>query len=108
MTFSISGVLSGQPASTYTPEPTTSQQAPQPPPQPSGDSVTLSQSAQVSQLNMQGQSSTEIAEALGISVSVVDSDLGIVAANFTSSPASVAATTAASATSTQSTSAVAK
>jgi DNA-binding CsgD family transcriptional regulator len=107
MMFSIAGALSGQPANTYTSVPTASQQAPQPPPQPSGDTVTLSESAQVSQLNMQGQSSTEIAEALGISVSIVDSDLGIVAANVTSSPAP-AATTAASVTSTQSTSAVAK
>jgi hypothetical protein len=44
------------------------------------DTVTLSQSAQVDQLNLQGASPTQIAEKLGISLANVDLDLGIVTA----------------------------
>jgi DNA-binding NarL/FixJ family response regulator len=91
MTFSISGAVSGQPANTYTPAPAATQQAPQP--QPSGDTVALSQSAQINQLNLQGQSAKQIAEALGIPVSTVDSDLGIVAATVTSNAAGAPAAT---------------
>ena len=102
MTFSISGAVPGQPANPYTPAPAATQPAPQP--QQSGDTVALSQSAQINQLNMLGQSATEIAEALGISISTVDSDLGIVTANVTStSSAPVPDATTASATSAQST-----
>jgi DNA-binding CsgD family transcriptional regulator len=50
-----------------------------PAPQSSGDTVTLTQSAQVSQLRAQGESASSIAQNLGVSVSVVNLDLGIVA-----------------------------
>jgi hypothetical protein len=82
MPLSISGTLSAQ--STDAPAQAATQQALQP--QPSPDTVTLSQSAQVSQLHQQGQSPLQIAENLGIPVSTVDSDLGIVAANAASKP----------------------
>jgi DNA-binding NarL/FixJ family response regulator len=52
-------------------------------PQLSGDTVTLSQSAQVLQLNQQGQQPPQISLNLGISVSTVDSDLGITASTGT-------------------------
>ena len=79
MTPSISGTVSAQPAYTHSPAPAATQQAPQP--QPSADTVTLSLSAQVSQLRIQGQGPSQIAEVLGIPVSTVNSDLGIVAPN---------------------------
>jgi hypothetical protein len=44
----------------------------------SSDKVTLSESAQVSQLNQQGENPSEIAKNLGITVALVDLDLGIV------------------------------
>jgi DNA-binding CsgD family transcriptional regulator len=44
----------------------------------STDTVTLSQAAQVHQLNVQGQSPSQIAANLGISVANVDADLGVV------------------------------
>ena len=87
MTLSISGTVSAQPA--YTPSPASAPaatwQAPRP--QPSADAVTLSLFAQVSQLRIQGQGPSQIAEVLGIPVSAVDSDLGIVATDFASQPA---------------------
>jgi DNA-binding CsgD family transcriptional regulator len=85
MTLSISGTLSGQATDTPAPAQAATQQAQQPQPPP--DTITLSQSAQVSQLHAQGQSPLQIAENLGIPVSTVDSDLGIVAANAASTPA---------------------
>ena len=89
MVLSISGTVSAQPAYTPSPAPApapaAAQQAPQP--QSSADSVTLSLSAQVSQLRIQGQGPSQIAEVLGIPISTVDSDLGIVAATVASQPA---------------------
>ena len=73
MTISVSGTFPSQSAytsSAATPPP----QEPQP-----SDQVTLSQSAQVSQLSQHGQTPSQIAVSLGISVSLVDLDLGIVA-----------------------------
>jgi DNA-binding NarL/FixJ family response regulator len=84
MTLSISGTLSAQSTDTPAPAQAATPQAPQP--QPSSDTVTLSQSAQVSQLHDQGQSPLQIAENLGITVSTVDSDLGIVATNTGAQP----------------------
>ena len=55
----------------------------QKPSQSSTDTVTLSQAAQVHQLNVQGQSASQIAATLGITVATVDADLGV-AANATS------------------------
>jgi hypothetical protein len=87
MTLAISGTVPAQP---YTPSPSpapvaTTQPAPQP--QAPSDTVTLSESAQVSQLSLQGQSPSLIAESLGLPVSTVDLDLGIVAPNLVSKPA---------------------
>lgn len=104
MTLSISGTVSAQPTSSTfpTPAPTSTEQAPQP--QSSADTVTLSelaqsQAAQVSQLTAQGESPSQIAEALDIPLATVDLDLGIVAqpapAQTASSPATAAHSAAA-------------
>jgi hypothetical protein len=85
MTLSISGIVSGEPADTPARAPVATKQTPQP--QPSVDTVTLSQSTQVVQLNQQGQSPSQICEDLGIPVSTVNSDLGIVATTVASNPA---------------------
>jgi hypothetical protein len=85
MTLSISGIVLAQPAETPARAPVATKQTPQP--QPSVDTVTLSQSTQVVQLNQQGQSPSQIAEDLGIPVSTVNSDLGIVATTVASNPA---------------------
>lgn len=47
------------------------------------DTVTLSQAAQVGQLNVQGVTPAQIAEKLGIPISDVDIDLGIAATTQT-------------------------
>jgi hypothetical protein len=78
MSLSISAAPSTQPASTPAPAPAPTQQQPTQP-QISADTVTLSQSAQVIQLNQQGQLPQQIASSLGIPLSTVDSDLGIAA-----------------------------
>ena len=91
MTLSNSGTLSAQPADTPAPPSAVTQQAPQTQP---SDTVALSQSAQVSQLHQQGQNPSEIAENLGIPVSTVDSDLGIVAATVASKLAAAPTATA--------------
>ncbi len=75
MSLSISAAASTQPASTPAPAPAPTMQPAQP--QVSVDTVTLSQSAQVLQLNQQGQLPQQIASSLGIPLSTVDSDLGI-------------------------------
>jgi hypothetical protein len=85
MTLSISGAASAQPAYTPTSSPTPSQQQEEVP----SDTVELSQSAQISQMNHQGQSASQIAENLGIAVSLVNLDLGIVATNVVSSERAV-------------------
>jgi hypothetical protein len=84
MVLSISDTVSAQPAYTHSPAPAATQQAPKPQP---SDTVTISLSAQVSQLRIQGQGPSQIAEVLGIPVSTVNSDLGIVATNVASQPA---------------------
>jgi DNA-binding CsgD family transcriptional regulator len=84
MTLSVSGIVPAQPAQTLTPVRSAIAQAPQP--QPSEDTVAISEAAQVSHLITQGLSPSEIADALGIPVSNVDSDLGIAAAKVTSGP----------------------
>ena len=66
---------------------------PTPPPQTPApelptDTVTLSQSAQVSQLYQQGRSPAQIAENLGIGQSEVDSDLGLISTIATAATAS--------------------
>jgi len=80
MTLSVA--LSAQPAETPTPARSVNTQAPRP--QPSEDTVAISESAQVSELNTQGLSPSEIADTLGIPVANVNSDLGFVANGVTS------------------------
>jgi hypothetical protein len=89
MSDSISGIYSALPAvaTSFTLPPT--YQVSQPAPESSGDTVTLSQSAQVSQLSELGESASIIAQSLGIPVTTVDLDLGIVAAQTASSPTPV-------------------
>jgi DNA-binding CsgD family transcriptional regulator len=103
MTPSISGIGSAQPAYSPTPAPAAPRQAPQP--EPSADTVTLSQSAQVIQLNQQGQIPSQIAANLGMPVSTVDSDLGIAAATVASKPPAAPVVAVPAATSTKTTSA---
>jgi DNA-binding NarL/FixJ family response regulator len=82
----ISGTTSAQSVATSFGSPAAAAAATQPasPAPAPAVTVTLSQSAQVSQLSAQGQSPAQIAEELGIPVSTVDLDLGIVAANAAS------------------------
>jgi hypothetical protein len=95
MTLSISGTASAEPAYTPTsPAPIPTQQQEEEP----SDTVELSQSAQISQLNHQGQSASQIAKNLGIAVSLVDLDLGIVATNVVSTAPAVSAPPTAAAT----------
>jgi hypothetical protein len=86
MSVSVSGIYSVQPAV----EPATVQAstriAPQPSPQTSADTVTLSQAAQVNQMNLQGESPSQISQNLGIAVNTVDLDLGVVVAQTASTP----------------------
>jgi len=77
MSISISPIASTHPANAPAPAPAPTKQTPQP--QISADTVALSQSAQIIQLNLQGQQPQQIAVKLGISVSTVDSELGIAA-----------------------------
>jgi hypothetical protein len=75
MSLSISATAPTPPASAPAPAQAPTKQPPQP--QLSPDAVTLSVSAQVIQLNQQGQQPQQIALLLGIPVSTVNSDLGI-------------------------------
>ncbi len=77
MTLSISGTLPAQPADPPVIAPAPAPQAEQP--QTSSDTVVLSQSAQINQLYLQGQTPEQIAENLGLAQSTVNSDLGLVA-----------------------------
>jgi hypothetical protein len=58
------------------------------------DTVDLSESAQVSQLNKDGQSPSRIAQSLGITLSLVDLDLAIVPTQVTANPVAVQTTVA--------------
>jgi DNA-binding CsgD family transcriptional regulator len=88
MALSISGSLSVQPSIAHqlaqvsgaAPVPRhSSQQTP-------AYTVKLSQAAQVNQLSAQGQTPSEIASGLGISLANVNVDLGVVAAKIASAP----------------------
>ena len=85
MSLSISATAPVQPADTAPRAPAATNQTPQP--QPSADTVTLSEATQVIQLNQQGQRPSEIAAYLGIPVATVESDLGIAGITVTPSPA---------------------
>jgi hypothetical protein len=76
MSLSISATAPTRAASAPAPAPVTTQPSQ---PQLSVDTVTLSLSAQVIQLNQQGKPPAQIALDLGIPVSTVNSDLGIAA-----------------------------
>jgi DNA-binding CsgD family transcriptional regulator len=97
MTLPVSGAVSVQPAGTPVPAPASTQQTPQP--TPSSDTVVLSQSAQINQLYLQGQSPEQIAENLGLAESTVNSDLGLVATIVTPQPAAGPVATSAKGTS---------
>src|ERR1700691_1229459 len=90
VTPSIYGTVSAQPAYTPSPAPAPAATPPAPQPPSSADTVTLSLSAQVSKLRIKGQGPSQIAENLGIPISTVDSDLGIVAASVAASQLVVA------------------
>jgi hypothetical protein len=75
MALSITGGVPAQLADTTVHVQAKSKQAPQI--QLPTDTVTLSLSVQVSQLALQGQSPSEIAQSLGMLQSAVDSDLSI-------------------------------
>jgi len=91
MSSPISNALSAQALEPFAAAPAATQHAPEP----AGDTVELSQSAQVNQLSIQGESAQEISQALGIPLSTVDSDLLIVAASVASTAAAVPAPAAA-------------
>jgi|GEM_PF-3962814 len=61
--------------------------------QPTGDTIKLSQAAQIHQLKQQGQGPSQIASSLGVTVAVVDGYLGV-AVPAVSSTASVTLKTA--------------
>ena len=91
MSLSISGTLSAQPTAATTAAAAATRQTPTKPV--SADTASVSQSAQVSQLSLQGQSPSQIAASLGIPVSSVDLDLGIATVASNSTAAGAAALT---------------
>ena len=74
---SISSTLSAGLAATPAPTTTATPQAPTT--QLPQDTASVSQAAQISQMSQQGQSPSQIAASLGIPISSVNLDLGIVA-----------------------------
>jgi hypothetical protein len=86
MSIPISGNYSVQPAYEPSIAQALGQQTAQPEPQTATDTVTLSQAAQVSQLSVQGDSASQISQNLGIAVSTVDLDLGVVATQVAATP----------------------
>lgn len=92
MTPSISDGLPVQLAQTPAPAQTTSNQATQP--QPAEDTIAFSEAAQIILLNTQGMTASAISEDLGISTSVVDSDLEIISTAVSSAPPALPSATA--------------
>jgi DNA-binding CsgD family transcriptional regulator len=90
MTLSVSGSVSSQPAiAAHSPSDPSSDSdagATQKPAVASADSVKLSQAAQVHLFKQQGQSLSQIAANLGVSVGTVDGYLGIAVAKVASTP----------------------
>jgi|ERR1700679_2181837 DNA-binding CsgD family transcriptional regulator len=97
MSLSIPGTVPVQLADTPAPASTPTKQAAEP--QQSSDTVLLSQSAQINQLYLQGQSPQQIAENLGLAQSTVNSDLGVAATVLAAQPAAVATAVSAKGTS---------
>jgi hypothetical protein len=77
MSITISGSYSSQTTVDQLSVATAKQAGAQPAAEPEGDTVKLSEAAQVSQLNKQGASPALIAQTLGIPVATVNLDLGI-------------------------------
>jgi DNA-binding CsgD family transcriptional regulator len=87
MNVSISNYGSTQAAaSTQSPTNAQTSEAPRHPAQAPGDSVKLSQAAQVHLFKQQGQSPSQIAANLGISAATVDGYLGIAAPKAPAAP----------------------
>jgi hypothetical protein len=80
----ISAVSSTSPSATTSFALPHTHHAPQPPTE--DDTVTLSQTAQVSQMNGMGDTPEIIAQSLGLPVSLVNLDLGIVVTPTTTAP----------------------
>jgi hypothetical protein len=97
MSLSISGTVPVQLADTPAPAQAPVKQATQP--EQSLDTVLLSQSAQINQLYLEGQSPQQIAENLGLPQSFVNSDLGIAATSAASQSVAVPAPVSAKGTS---------
>ena len=97
MAVSISGSLSSQSAvAPPSPAESTATEVVSKPVSAIGDTVKLSQAAQVHQLKQQGQALSQIAENLGISVASVDGYLGVTVPKATSvAPAAPSAKAAA-------------
>jgi DNA-binding CsgD family transcriptional regulator len=91
MSLSISGTVPVPLADTTAPAQAPAKQAAKP--QPPADTVVLSQSAQINSLYLQGQSPQQIAENLGLSQLIVNSDLSLAVSTVTSPPASAPVTT---------------
>jgi hypothetical protein len=91
MTLSVSGSFSSQPApAAHSPSDPSSDSdagATQKPAVASADTVKLSQAAQVHLFKQQGQSLSQIAANLGVSVGTIDGYLGIAVAKVASTPA---------------------
>jgi len=94
--MSISAITnSAQPLTVPIPQPP----APAPQPvEPAADTVKLSQNAQIQLLTQQGQSPAQIAGSLGISISVIDTELSIVVPTAAASTTTAVATSSSTAT----------
>jgi hypothetical protein len=83
MNVSISGELLVQPIAA--PTPSHASAVSDRPPSATNDTVTLSQTAQINNLYGQGHSPSQIAQYLGLSLAVINLDLGV-AGSVTSTP----------------------
>jgi DNA-binding CsgD family transcriptional regulator len=87
MTISVSGSFSSEPATAaHAPSDPSESGAIEKTAAASADSVKLSQAAQVHLFKQQGQSLSQIAANLGISLSTVDGYLGVAVAKVASTP----------------------
>ena len=87
MTLSVSGLASSQPAiAAHSPSDSSEIGTTQKPAVASADTVKLSQAAQIHLFKQQGQSLSQIAANLGISLSTVDGYLGVAVSKVASTP----------------------